>query len=70
MIQPIQKGVFSEDKVTGELGEALSGKVVGRENDDELTFFETTGSAVLDLVTAQRIYECAVAQGIGSVIEL
>lgn len=69
LIQPIQKGVFSADRVS-ELGEMLAGKVPGRVSDDELTFFETTGSAVLDIVTAQRIYECAVAQGIGSVIEL
>ena len=34
-----------------------------------LTFFETTGSAVLDILTAQRIYEAAVAKGIGRVIE-
>lgn len=70
LIQPIQKGTFSADRVTGELGEVIFGKVPGRESDDEITFFETTGSAVLDIVTAQRIYECAVAQGIGSTIEL
>lgn len=70
LIQPIRRGVFSEDKVTGELGEVLSGTVQGRLSKDEITFFETTGSAVLDIVTAQRIYECAVSQGIGSVIEM
>jgi ornithine cyclodeaminase len=70
LIQPIQKGTFSADRVTGELGEVISGTVAGRESDGELTFFETTGSAVLDLVTAQRIYESAVKQGIGSIIEM
>lgn len=70
IIQPIKNGVFSVDRVTGELGEVIAGKIPGRQSDDEITFFETTGSAVLDIVTAQRIYECAVSQGIGSVIEL
>jgi len=70
LIQPIQKGVFSADKVTGELGEVVSGKIPGRQSEDEITFFETTGSAVMDIVTAQRIYECAVSQGIGSIIEM
>ncbi len=69
LIQPIQKGIFSADKVA-ELGELIAGKAAGRQSDEEITFFETTGSAVLDIVTAQRIYECAVQQGIGSVIEL
>lgn len=70
LIQPIQKGVFSAGQVTGELGEVLSGKAPGRCSEEEITFFETTGSAVLDIVTAQRIYECAVRDGIGSVIEM
>ena len=70
LIQPIRKGVFSADRVTGELGEVLSGKAPGRCSEEEITFFDTTGSAVLDLVTAQRIYECAVREGIGSAIEM
>ncbi len=70
LIQPIRNGVFGADRITGELGEEICGKVPGRQSDDEITFFETTGSAVLDIVTAQRIYECAVFLGIGSEIEM
>lgn len=70
LIQPIRKGIFRADQVTGELGEVISGKAPGRKSDGETTYFETTGSAVLDLVTAQRIYSSAVARGIGSVIEM
>lgn len=57
LLQPIQKGLFSANRIIGEIGDVLNDKAVGRENDTELTFFETTGSAVFDLVTAQRIYE-------------
>lgn len=53
-----------------ELGEILNGTATGRTSDDQMTFFETTGSAVLDLVTAQRIYECALDMGIGQIINL
>ena len=70
LIKPIQKGIFSADKITGELGSVLSRKIPGRTSEDEMTFFETTGSAVLDLVTAQRIYEKALQAKIGSVIEI
>ncbi len=69
LIKPIQKGVFSADRVTGELGEVLLCKVPGRERDDEITLFKTTGTAVLDIVTARRIYEAALKQGIGTVLE-
>lgn len=57
LLQPIKKGTFSANNVVGEIGDVLNDKAVGRENNTELTFFETTGSAVFDLVTAQRIYE-------------
>lgn len=69
-LKPMKKGVFSKDKITGELGELVDGRCSSRENDTELTFFETTGSAVYDLVTAQKIYEKALKLNIGKTIEL
>ncbi len=67
-IIPHKKGIFSFDKVL-ELGEVLMGKAAGRGSDDQITLFETVGSGVLDVVTAQRIYEKAVAAGIGQIID-
>lgn len=69
LIIPIQKGIFSADRVTGELGEVLCGRADGRINEEEVTLFKTTGSAVLDIVTAQRIYESALKKQIGSAID-
>ena len=59
LIQPIKKGTIKVEKINGELGEVINGKIKGRESDEEMTFFKTTGSAVLDLVAAQKIYELA-----------
>lgn len=70
IIQPIEKGTFKEADITGELGQALNGDVPVRESDDEMTLFDSVGTAVLDIVTAQRIYERAEAMDVGSVIEL
>lgn len=56
--------------MTGELGEVLLGSAPGRESDDEITYFESTGNAVLDVVVAQRIYAEAIAQGRGCAIDL
>lgn len=69
-LKPMNKGLFKKEMITGELGDLVNGKCKGRENDDELTFFETTGSAVFDLVTGQKIYEAAVKKNIGKTIEL
>lgn len=67
--QAVEKGVFDLASVTGELGDLLIGKTVGRESDEEITYFNTTGNAVLDIVTAQRIYEAAISKGTGSTLE-
>lgn len=69
-LKPIAKGLFSKEKITGELGELVNKKCSGRDNDKELTFFETTGSAVFDLVTAQKLYELAKEKNIGQYIEI
>lgn len=69
-LQPMARGEFSKEEITGELGQLVAGMTPGRETDEEITVFKTVGSAVLDIVTAQRIYECAVKLGMGNVIEL
>lgn len=69
-LKPMSKGLFKKEMITGELGDLVYGKCKGRENDDELTFFETTGSAVFDLVTGRKIYELAIKKNMGKIIEL
>ena len=70
LIKPIQSGLIKKEKINGELGEVINGLMKGRESDDEMTFFKTTGSAVLDLVAAQKIYEMAKAKKIGQMVDL
>ncbi|HLR20740.1 MAG TPA: ornithine cyclodeaminase family protein [Tissierellaceae bacterium] len=68
-IIPIERDKFSKGDIDGELGELLLDKIPGRENDNEITFFNSVGSGVLDLVTAERIYEKAIEKEIGDIIE-
>ena len=70
LIKPIQSGLIKKETINGELGEVINGLMKGRESDDEMTFFKTTGSAVLDLVAAQKIYEMAKAKKIGQMVDL
>lgn len=68
--QPIKAGHYSADRVNGDLGSVINGTVVGRSNESERTLFITTGNAVLDLVSAKRIYDAAKAQGKGTILEI
>ena len=70
LITPLKDGLITIEKINGELGEVINGLIKGRESDDEMTFFKTTGSAVLDLVAAQKIYEKAKVKGVGQMVDL
>lgn len=70
MITPIKKGHFSVDNITGELGDLLAQKTMGRESDEEITWFKSTGSAILDIVVAELIYVNAVTQNDFTEIEM
>lgn len=67
---PLMQGVIKESDITGEIGELLSGKIKGRESDEEITVFDATGLYILDLVTAKVAIEKAKAAGIGIEVEM
>ena len=63
--KPLAEGLITEEDFTGNIGDVLLSKVVGRENDEEIIVFKTVGVATQDLVTAKKIYEKALAANIG-----
>lgn len=69
-LKPMKKGLFNKDMIAGELGDLVAGKCKNRESDDDITFFETTGSAVFDLVTAEKLREMAVYKKLGIEIDI
>ncbi len=62
---PLRQGVIRTEDIYCELGQILLGKKPGRENDKEITIFDTTGMAVQDNVTAVKIYKEALARRLG-----
>lgn len=63
-------GVWSFDKVHGELGQLVVDQVSGRENEDEITLFKSVGAAYFDLAVAKGTYVKAKEQNIGTHIEV
>ena len=63
---PLEDGTITKDDFTGDLGDVLLGKVTARENDEEIIVFKTVGIGTQDLVTAKKIYDKALAQGVGT----
>ena len=48
-----------------EVGEVIAGKKSGRQSDDELTLYKSTGLAIEDAATARLVYDRALADGVG-----
>ncbi|MEP9350629.1 ornithine cyclodeaminase family protein [Xanthobacter sp. KR7-225] len=52
LLQPIAAGVWSADRVCGDLHDLAAGTCGGRRTDDEITLFKSVGTALEDLTAA------------------
>jgi ornithine cyclodeaminase len=66
LLLPVAEGVFSLDRVVGEVGEVLLGRAAGRDSKDEVTIYKSVGAAFLDAATAHLAYSAAVELTIGT----
>lgn len=67
---PIAQGLLRREDIYAELGEVVAGLKPGRQAEDEVTVFSSTGLAVQDLAVARLVYEKALKAGVGSLIDL
>lgn len=65
LLATLHAGQIQRENIV-ELGQLVNGQVPGRTSADEITFFKTVGSAVLDVVVASQIVDRANARGIGT----
>jgi alanine dehydrogenase len=55
----IAAGVMSADNVYASLGAIVAGDLSGRTSDDEITIFDSTGTAIQDVAAAVLVYKRA-----------
>jgi alanine dehydrogenase len=65
-ILPAAKGEWEWDKVAGNLGDVILGRVPGRASADDITLFKSVGLAVQDMSAAKAVYDEALRRGIGT----
>ncbi|AUX77509.1 ornithine cyclodeaminase family protein [Sinorhizobium fredii] len=63
---PLDRNIITRNDIHGEIGEVLLGQKPGRESDDEITIFDSTGMAIQDNTTASKIYQNAIANNVGT----
>ena len=66
----LDAGVMTRAHVHAELADVVSGARPGRRSADEVTVFDSTGTAIEDVAAAWLVYERAVARGLGMPVDL
>lgn len=67
---PLYQNILHKENIYGELGEIVCGARKGRESDDEITIFDSTGLSIQDVATAWMVYEKAKKKSIGTWLTL
>ena len=67
---PLSKGELTKDDVDAEIGQIVAGLKPGRESDQQITVFCSTGLAIQDCLTAKIAYDAAVARKIGRSMQI
>jgi alanine dehydrogenase len=67
---PLSQGSITKKNVWAEIGEIAAGLKSGRQRQDEITIFMSTGLAVQDAVTAKIAYDKAIKKKIGRFIKI
>ncbi len=65
LIDANESGIWSFDNIYCELESLVSGQLIGRENDEEITFFKSVGASYYDLAVAKGVYHKALAESKG-----
>lgn len=68
--KPIKAGIISQKDILGELGGLMLGRLPGRQSESEVTVFDVTGMALLDLAAAKTALEAAEERQLGRTVEL
>ena len=63
-------GLLTREQVHAELADVVAGRKAGRTRGDEITIFDSSGTALQDVAAAIAVYEKACALGRGTEVKL
>ncbi|MEE9217835.1 MAG: alanine dehydrogenase [Acidobacteriota bacterium] len=67
---PLKEGLLLREQIHATLGEVVAGKKPGRENDEQITIFDSTGLAIQDLAVSRLAYDRCRERGLGTKVDL
>ncbi len=62
------RSLITRERAGGTLGSLIVGNVPGRRDEEEITLFDSTGTALQDVAASALVYERAEAANLGTMI--
>ncbi len=66
----MNQGLIDKSDIHAEIGEIINGDKKGRESENEITLFDSTGLSAQDIAAAKIVFETAKREGLGRRINL
>ena len=66
----LEAGVMHRNDVRAELADVVTGRIAGRQSEEEIIVFDSTGTALQDVAVAALIYDRALAADAGLAVDL
>ena len=70
ILTPLKQGLISRDYPVTRLSDIVAGRATGRENEQQITMFESIGFSSLDIALAGAVYERSLANHIGQEVTM
>lgn len=67
---PIKEGILNGKDIDGEIGDLILSGIKGRKAEDQITIFDATGMALLDIAVAKKVLEKANELNVGISVEI
>ncbi|MGQ8872160.1 ornithine cyclodeaminase family protein [Paenibacillus sp. TSA_86.1] len=67
---PLKEGKIAENHICGEIGDLILGKIEGRTSNEQITIFDATGMAILDIYAAKMALRTAEDGNLGIKIDI
>lgn len=66
----IKERAITKEHISGEIGEVLAGKKLGRTSAGDITLYKSVGIAIQDVATAHLVYRKAIERKVGINVEI
>lgn len=70
LLMAVGEGAVCLGDIQGELGEVIAGRLPGRQDEGDITLFNSVGIGMQDVAIGRLLYDAAIERGLGMVVDM